>query len=494
MMDTTVLAAFLDYSPNPTWLADSDGRCVYANRALRKISAIDANELSDLSWLEFVADEDRNMSSTLWREARVNNHPYRARFFFGGKNSARRSAVDVVGAGHVAPDGAEVWLFTAVPSQSSSTALPPIETNLQTTLNALPIQAWYARASGVLAFVNGPKADYLGLPSDHPLRFAADCEAPSDTHLVFLHPEDQPTTSRNWAEQMQTGHPRDDQFRMLGADGKYRWFLTRVEPLRDSDGKVRYWVGVNIDIDDGKRASEALDAIRERMGRATQSAAIAEISASLSHSIVQPIAAVVANARAALNWLSSKNPNIPRANAALKGVVRDGMSVGNIVHEMRQQLDHRQPNPQAIDLNALLDQVIALQAPDLRDKRILVNRELNPGLPLAFADKAQIQQVLFNLMVDASEAISRSERPKELTIRTGFFDNNVCLEVQDNGGCVTDLEDLLEALVVDESRGTVISLAISRSIIEAQRGKLEALRLEGGATCIRIELPRFISP
>jgi nitrogen fixation/metabolism regulation signal transduction histidine kinase len=202
----------------------------------------------------------------------------------------------------------------------------------------------------------------------------------------------------------------------------------------------------------------------------------------------------VANARAALNWLSSKNLNIPQANAALEGVVRDGMSVGNIVHEMRLQLDHRQPNPQAIDLNALLDQVIALQAPDLRDKRILVNRELDPGLPLAFVDKAQIQQVLFNLMVDASEAISRSERPKELTIRTGFFDNDIYLEVQDNGGCVTDLEDLLEVVVADESRGTVIALAISRSIIEAQGGKLEAIRLAGGAACIRIELPRFSSP
>ena len=493
-MDTTVVAAFLDYSPNPTWLADSDGRCVYANRALRKISGIGANELSDLSWLEFVADEDRNMSSTLWQEARVNNHPYRARFFFGGKNSARRSAVDVVGAGHVAPDGAEVWLFTAVPSPSSRTALPPIETNLQTTLNALPIQAWYARASGALAFVNQTTAKYLGIPSDHPLGFAGEFEAPWDAHVAFLHPDDRAHSSRNWKEVIESGKTSDDQFRILGADGKYRWFLTQADPLRDFDGQIQYWVGVNIDIDDGKRASEALDAVRERMGRATQSAAIAEISASLSHMIVQPIAAVVANARAALNWLSSKNLNIPQANAALEGVVRDGMSVGNIVHEMRLQLDHRQPNPQAIDLNALLDQVIALQAPDLRDKRILVNRELDPGLPLAFVDKAQIQQVLFNLMVDASEAISRSERPKELTIRTGFFDNDIYLEVQDNGGCVTDLEDLLEVVVADESRGTVIALAISRSIIEAQGGKLEAIRLAGGAACIRIELPRFSSP
>ena len=493
-MDIAVVGAFLEYSSNPTWLADSDGRCVYANRALRKISAIGANQHSDLSWLEFVADEDRNMSSTLWQEARVRNELYRARFFLGGKNSARRSAVDVVGAGHVAPDGAEVWLFTAVPSPSSRTALPPIETNLQTTLNALPIQAWYARASGALAFVNQTTAKYLGIPSDHPLGFAGEFEAPWDAHVAFLHPDDRAHSSRNWKEVIESGKTCDDQFRILGADGKYRWFLTQADPLRDFDGQIQYWVGVNIDIDDGKRASEALDAVRERMGRATQSAAIAEISAALSHRIVQPIAAVVANARAALNWLSSKNLNIPQANAALEGVVRDGMSVGNIVHEMRLQLDHRQPNPQAIDLNALLDQVIALQAPDLRDKRILVNRELDPGLPLAFVDKAQIQQVLFNLMVDASEAISRSERPKELTIRTGFFDNDIYLEVQDNGGCVTDLEDLLEVVVADESRGTVIALAISRSIIEAQGGKLEAIRLAGGAACIRIELPRFSSP
>jgi len=98
-----------------------------------------------------------------------------------------------------------------------------------------------------------------------------------------------------------------------------------------------------------------------------------------------------------------------KANAALKGVVRDGMSVGNIVHEMRQQLDHRRSNPRAIDIHALLEQVITLQAPDLRDKGIVIHRELDPGLPLAFADKAQIQQVLFNLMLDASETISRAE-------------------------------------------------------------------------------------
>jgi signal transduction histidine kinase len=390
------------------------------------------------------------------------------------------------------PTAQKYGLFTAV-STPSGKALPPIETNLQVTLNALPTQAWYARASGALSFVNAATADYLGLPSDHPLWFAVDCEAPWDAHLAFLHPDDQPTSSSNWAKQIQTGRPRDDQFRILGADGKYRWFLTRAEPLRDSDGQVRYWVGVNIDIDDKKRAREALDEARERIGRATQSAAIAELSASLSDRIVQPLAAVVANAQAALNWLSSGNLNISKANAALEGVVRDGMFAGKIVHEIRQVFDCHRPNPRPVDLNSLIEQVISLQAPDVRDKGVAIHCELNPDLPVAFADAAQIQQVLFNLLVDAYEAMSRSKESKKLTLRTDFTDDHVRLEVEINGGCVTTVEHLLEAVVADESRGTVLALAISRSIIAAQGGTLEAIRREGEVTCVRIELPRVNS-
>jgi C4-dicarboxylate-specific signal transduction histidine kinase len=208
---------------------------------------------------------------------------------------------------------------------------------------------------------------------------------------------------------------------------------------------------------------------------------------------VQPLAAVVANARAALNWLSSDNLNISQANAALEGVVRDGMSAGNIVHEMRQLFDRRRSNPRAINLNTMIEQVISLQDPDVRDKGVAIDCELDPDLPVAFADAAQIQQVLFNLLVEAYEAMSRSEGPKRLTLRTDYTDDHVSLEVENNGGCVTSVERLLEAVVADESRGTVVALAISRSIIEAQGGTFEAIRREGRMTCVRIELPRFNS-
>ena len=78
--------------------------------------------------------------------------------------------------------------------------------------------------------------------------------------------------------------------------------------------------------------------------------------------------------------------------------------------------------------------------------------------------------------------------------RTDFTNDHGSLEVENNGGCVTSVERLLEAVVADESRRTVVAFAISRSIIEAQGGTLEAIRREGGVTCVRIELPRVNSP
>lgn len=120
--------------------------------------------------------------------------------------------------------------------------------------------------------------------------------------------------------------------------------------------------------------------------------------------------------------------------------------------------------------------------------------ELNPGLLVAFADVAQIQQVLFSLLVDACEALSRSEEPKRLTLRTDFTDDHVSLEIENKSGCVTGVDHLIEAVFADESRVTLVALAISRSIIAAQEGLLEVIRREIGVICVRIELHRFNSP
>src|SRR5579864_2030098 len=145
----------------------------------------------------------------------------------------------------------------APPGQESDSK-QVLEAQLRATLEVIPAYTWYALPSGALSFVNKRHADYLGLPKDHPLRFGNATGAEWDSHTALLHPEDREEARRVWSICLSTGTAGEFTFRVPSAEGKYRWFLTRAEPLRANDGALLYWIGVNLDIDDAKRAEEAL--------------------------------------------------------------------------------------------------------------------------------------------------------------------------------------------------------------------------------------------
>ena len=131
---------------------------------------------------------------------------------------------------------------------------PDLVAQLQATLNVIPAFTWYASPSGALTFVNKQTADYLGLPNDDPLRFGLATGATWDSHIPLLHPEDHHETRRVWSTCLRNGSAGEVSFRVRNAQGGYRWFLSRAEPLRASDGTLLYWVGVNLDIEELKRA------------------------------------------------------------------------------------------------------------------------------------------------------------------------------------------------------------------------------------------------
>ena len=128
------------------------------------------------------------------------------------------------------------------------------EAQLQATLNLVPANAWYAMPSGTLPFVNRRCADYLGLEKDHPLRFGIPTSAEWDSHLKFLHADDYESTRRIWSGCLTAGTAGEVSFRVRNAEGEYRWFLSRAEPVRAANGNLRYWIGVNLDIEERRRA------------------------------------------------------------------------------------------------------------------------------------------------------------------------------------------------------------------------------------------------
>jgi PAS domain S-box-containing protein len=134
----------------------------------------------------------------------------------------------------------------------------PLAEQLQATLNIVPAYAWYAQPNGALTFVNERTADYLGLPKDHPLRSGKDTGADWDSHIPLLHADDREETRRVWSECLRTGRAGEMSFQMRNAEGRYRWFLSRAEPVRAADRTLLYWIGVNLDIEEWKRTEVEL--------------------------------------------------------------------------------------------------------------------------------------------------------------------------------------------------------------------------------------------
>jgi len=139
----------------------------------------------------------------------------------------------------------------------------PLEAQLQATLNMIPAYAWYAVPSGSLTFVNERSADYLDLPEDHPLRSGTGTGADWDSHIPLLHADDREETRRVWSACLRTGSAGEVSFRVRNAEGVYRWFLSRAEPVRVANGTLLYWIGINLEIDEQKRAEQELRDIFE---------------------------------------------------------------------------------------------------------------------------------------------------------------------------------------------------------------------------------------
>jgi formate hydrogenlyase transcriptional activator len=135
---------------------------------------------------------------------------------------------------------------------------PSFAAQLRKTLNTIPAYTWYALPSGVLTFVNKGYADYLGLAKNDPLRLGLEVDVPWDTHIQLVHPDDHEETLRIGAACNRTGTAGQAAFRIRNSEGEYRWFLSRLEPLRASDGTLLYWIGINLDIEERKRAEAAL--------------------------------------------------------------------------------------------------------------------------------------------------------------------------------------------------------------------------------------------
>jgi signal transduction histidine kinase len=150
-----------------------------------------------------------------------------------------------------------------------------------------------------------------------------------------IHPEERGYVVREFTKALASGSSYGVEHRFRRADGIYRWYLSRAEPLRDEDGQIARWFGISVDVDERKRAEDHLRETCVKLARASRIATVAELSASIAHELNQPLTAVIANAQAARRWLLNSPPKCSEAVASIERVLRDGRVAGKRMQHIR---------------------------------------------------------------------------------------------------------------------------------------------------------------
>lgn len=359
------------------------------------------------------------------------------------------------------------------------------EQELRLIVDTIPGMVYSRNADGAVEYANRLATEFFGKTRE---------EISNGAWIDALHPDEKDWVLASIEKHFRKGEPYTMEYRRRRFDGHYRWFQTTVQPLRGLNGELIRWYGLMVDIQDRKTAEESLREIQSRLSRAAQLATAAELSASIVHEISQPLAAMVANGEAGLQWLSANPPNIPKGIGAIERVVRDGKDAREIVKGLRTLFKRSSPRMSALDLRPVLDEVLMLARGKAERHEISVAVEIPPDLPQVLADRIQVQQVLLNLVSNAIEAMHGiSGRPRLLKVRLEQQGSKVATEVIDTGIGVCDLDKMFETFFTTKESGMGIGLPICRSIIQAHNGQLWASRNEPHGMKMTFTLPRFTS-
>lgn len=377
-------------------------------------------------------------------------------------------------------------LLTDIDSQKrAEEALRERELNLRQITETIPEMLWSATPEGSVDYCNGRLLEFTGFTP---------AEVQGSSWIRLIHPDDVDRAVENWRHCIKTGEPYQVEVRTFHAsDRTYRWCITRGLPLVDSEGRIIKWHGTVVDMHDWKVAQEELRNTQAELARAMRVMAMGELTASIAHEVNQPLSAIITNANICLRMLSTTPANIDGARESALRTLRDGNRASDVITRVRSLFDTKQIANEPIDLNEVAREVIALQLDELQKSRVTVRHEFEENLPMMRGDRVQIQQVILNLVRNASEAMKDlTGRARLMIVRTECGDAaDVRLVVKDVGsGFEPGVADrLFEPFYTTKTDGMGIGLSLSRSIVEAHQGRMWAEANDGPGATFAFSIP-----
>ncbi|MGX5850050.1 PAS domain-containing sensor histidine kinase [Mesorhizobium sp. PL10] len=485
-------------TPGLGWSAYPDGRLRFLNSAALEYVGVTAEEMREIMnaddfswWRRFVHADDVETSMAQWRHSLETGEPMieekRLRRFDGTYRWFRDTGVAsrdergrIVGwYGHTEDIDDR---------RKAEAALRQSERELGLLVDTVPTMIWLMTPAGLPYYFNKRFVDWAGIDSAK--------EIPRGTrqfgsHVELFHPDDRAAVKAVFQKSFARGEPLQHKARLCRKDGVYRWIDSRFEPLRDEDGTILRWYGVNFDVDDEVRAQESLRLADERLALALRAASLSELSVSIAHELNQPLQAVVANAGAFQRWLNADPPNFNHASRVAQKIIRNADAAAQVISRIRALFSKTEGEPHAIDLNAVIHEVCDLLGDRLASSSVKLDLQLDPRLPATAADHVQMEQVVLNLVrngIESMQDVSINARSLRIVSRRQD-DGTVEVEVRDRGRGLSDLERIFDAFYTTKPDGMGMGLAICRSIVEAHCGRLWAENLETGGASVTFSLP-----
>lgn len=466
----------------------------FFNKRFFAYTGLSPDAMPDVPMREVIHPEDFPDAVRIWLEGRETGKP------FEGEHRYRRHDGEyrwhLARASHVAdPDGGRgVWLLTIVDIDDQKRiedALRLSETRYRTLVDAAPVFVYNADADGNVTFVSESFYAYTGLRADE-VKDAVTAIAGA------LHRDDVASVTEAWAQAQRLGDSFEMEARVRGADGVYRWFLTRLVPARDANGAVASWVGTSTNIDDRKRIEDALRESREQYRELSESlreanAAKDEFLGLVSHELKTPITTILGNAEV-LYRRGAQLDAAARAGA-LEDIQHDAARLHQIIENLL--ILARLERGRAIEMEPLLlRHVVEKLAEEHRHRFpqrnivLHIDRDVQPVL----AAQVYLEQVLRNLLSNA-EKYSPTHMPIE--VRLSCDPGRCIVEVVDSGAGIPEeergfiFEPFWRSRTARHVAGVGIGLAVCKRLVEAQAGEIAYAPREEGGSVFRVAIPCY---
>jgi PAS domain S-box-containing protein len=307
----------------------------------------------------------------------------------------------------------------------------------------------------------------------------------------MVHVDDMPSFDAMITRAM-TGADVDFNFRIVTARGALKYLRGMARVMQQVAGHPLF-IGALQDVTESMVAEEALNRARSQLAHVTRLTSLNALTASIAHEVNQPLSGIITNAGTCLRMLNGNPPNLDGARETVRRTLRDGNRASDVIKRLRALFSKKDFTLQPLDLNEATQEVMALSLSDLQRNRVILRSDLADDLPLVTGDRVQLQQVILNLVRNASEAmVGIDDRARELLIRTERDESDqVRLSVTDAGvGFGPEAADkLFEPFYTTKNDGMGIGLSVSRSIIEAHHGRLWATANDGPGVTFSFSIP-----